>query len=388
MNKTKNISIRVWLSIIATVIGISIIFWFIIRGIWYENFINIKTPIDLENASKIGDFIGGFVGVIFTLVGVILLFETLVLQRKELTDSRKVFERQQFENKFFSLLNLYQEILSTLHYEAATSSTKYTGKEYFAIHKKEIFEKYNPIEISFLKDRKQAIDSYISNFYIKNKEYIAHYFRTLYRMFRLIETSSFDIREKEEYAKIVRGQLSEAELFFLNYNACTDQGAKFRILIITYNLTKHLPLLERLEFKRWKLKLDDVKINSVNLVFQEILDFLYSKHSKFYKTYLKGRFSFLIQKSATEIKFEIIRNNNQEYSNYIQRGFGLDDFTNEELEQLLKAWCYETFYNRNYNLFYERNALKFEVDIVNLGENKNKVVCVIKAKDKNIINII
>ena len=128
MNKTKNISIRVWLSIIATVIGISIIFWFIIRGIWYENFINIKTPIDLENASKIGDFIGGFVGVIFTLVGVILLFETLVLQRKELTDSRKVFERQQFENKFFSLLNLYQEILSTLHYEAATSSTKYTGK--------------------------------------------------------------------------------------------------------------------------------------------------------------------------------------------------------------------------------------------------------------------
>lgn len=54
MNKTKNISIRVWLSIIATVIGISIIFWFIIRGIWYENFINIKTPIDLENASKLG----------------------------------------------------------------------------------------------------------------------------------------------------------------------------------------------------------------------------------------------------------------------------------------------------------------------------------------------
>ena len=219
---------RIFTSVILVGLGTIIILWFLTRGYFWDDFIDFHSGINLDKSAKVGDFIGGFVGVIFTLVGIVLLYETLSLQRNEFEESRKVFQRQQFENKFFSLLKVYQDIISTMHYEIPNSAQKYVGKEYFIKHKEDIYNLYQPT-ISFFKNRKIAIDLY-TQFYIANKETIAHYFRTLYRLYRLIEETGYKPEEKMSYAKIVRAQLSESELFFLNYNACTTYGKKFRDL--------------------------------------------------------------------------------------------------------------------------------------------------------------
>ncbi len=67
---------RIVLSIILTLVGLAIIIWLIIRGIFYDYFINYSSTLNLEKTGQFGDFVGGAVGTVFSFVGIILLFET------------------------------------------------------------------------------------------------------------------------------------------------------------------------------------------------------------------------------------------------------------------------------------------------------------------------
>lgn len=380
--KNKVLKQRLLFSMILIFIGIIIAIAFLV-DLCLENYINSGT-LNFEHSAHAGDFIGGIVGTIFTLVGIVLLYETLSLQRNEFEDSRKVFEKQQFENKFFSLLNLYKEIISTFHYDLPTSSQKYVGKEFFAKHKSDFENGYLPTN-SYFKNRKIATSKYVE-FYLSNKEELGQYFRTLYRLFKLIKDSKNTENEKIEYIKIVRGQLSESELFFINYNASTDIGKNFRPLVIYYNIIKHLPLLEKVEFKYWKSKLTFEKINSVSIVFDELLTFIKSNKTKFHKVYLKGRFDLRVNKDDMKIELELLRNNNVTYSSYLQEGFGLDDFSNTELESLLKFWALETFDFRKYPEK-PNNNLQVAVDIKPNGSQKSIIKCKISNKDNSKIEL-
>jgi hypothetical protein len=89
-------------------------------------------------------------------------------------------------------------------------------------------------------------------FYVEHREKIAPYFRTLYRILDLIDTSPLledAEKDKKSYAKILRGQLTESELFFIRYNAMSIYGRNFVKYINKYRILKHLPVLELLEFQ-------------------------------------------------------------------------------------------------------------------------------------------
>lgn len=365
---SKNrIDISRWL----VILGLIIIAWFILRGYFFDDFINTSQNISLDNASKFGDFIGGVIGAIFTLVGIILLYETLSFQRQELRESRRVFENQQFENTFFNLLTLYQSIVTSTHYEDYMGQS-FIGQDFFVEKKKDCFRTFETTNSSF-KNRKIAIDVY-SNYYTENKEQVAHYFRTLYRIFKTIYESGFSEKKQMYYAKIVRAQLTESELFFINYNACTEFGRNFRKLIVKYNITKHLPLFEKLEFKEWREKLNQDKINSLNAVFFGLIEYFKAEENKdFYKTFLKGKFAIKVRKSKTKISLKIFKNNNVKPSPYLQSGFGLDDFSDIELEKLLKAFFIETFKNGNYEIIESNKSIKVITDIETKQNNKVEI---------------
>lgn len=374
--------IRIILSFILVLIGVSIYVIFIGR-LWHDGYINLNT-INSEKAAHTGDFVAGIVGTIFTLIGIVLLYETLSLQRQEFIESRKVFQSQQFENKFFSLIELYNNIISTFHYDEPNTSEKFIGKEFFVRHKKDFLSELTPTN-SFYNNRKQIISLY-TKFYLENKETLGQYFRTLYRLFDLIENNVEDSTAKLSYIKIIRGQLSESELFFINYNACTPFGEKFRKYIINYNLVKHLPILERAEFYEWKNKLTIDKVNAVSIVFEELNKNINSNELNYYKTYLKGRFAFKVTRDPKVILIELFRNNNTPYSNFLQEGLGLDDFSNNELERLLKYWFIDFFYFRKFEEKENKN-LKFKVDIIPNGNQKTKIECKVFNKDNSDINI-
>jgi hypothetical protein len=89
---------------------------------------------------------------------------------------------------------------------------------------------------------------------------LGHYYRNLYRIFKIIDEASFDedkkadFKIKYQYASIVRSQLSDYEIYFLFYNGLSDYGiSKFKKLIEKYSLLKIIPRNnKKLEFHIYK----------------------------------------------------------------------------------------------------------------------------------------
>ena len=240
--KSKKNNFLLTSSVVITSIGLLIFIWFCARGYLYEQFIIPTGVISLEKSSQFGDFIGGCCGALFALVGVLLLFETLKLQRTEIAESRYVFKLQQFDNMFFNLLSLYNSIISSMQ-----------GKSFFTQKQQSIYNNFNQNG-----GRKVAKKAYLS-FYAENEPNIAQYFRVLYQIFSLISHSGLNEEDKVKYAKIARAQLSKDEVFFLYYNANTIYGSKFREYINEFNITKHLSILDKLEFKKYCRQLKFMK---------------------------------------------------------------------------------------------------------------------------------
>lgn len=311
-----------------------------------------------------GDFFGGVIGTVLTFVSVIILAMTFKQQKKVTEKNLKQQDIQRFNDMFYELLRLYREQVESLsleRYEVKVPGNgyervEYKGKDFFEKSKKEMQEEFkkqivelrndiidndNGIIIK-LRDKYSSgqeygkfkasdkcqliIDYYLSkypnideynnrvtdelyiSFYVKNRDKIAPYFRTLYRILDLIHTSPLlggSEDDKQAYAKILRAQLTESELFFLKYNAKFNMyGEKLIEYINCYNILKHLPVFELLDFQIFR---NDKNIGKdeerVNEIFYKICNALRKEKegyldfdSEKYKIKIEGR------EGKTEIK--------------------------------------------------------------------------------------
>src|SRR5271155_3712514 len=71
--------------------------------------------IDPASAAQLGSFVGGYVGSIFALVGVVLLFSTLKGQRR-------TSEIQHFETKYFELLKIHRDNVAEFDLHGVTGA--------------------------------------------------------------------------------------------------------------------------------------------------------------------------------------------------------------------------------------------------------------------------
>lgn len=229
------------------------------------------TPILMAETGQVGDFIGGIVGTVFSFVGVLLLFQTLSLQRQELNSSNNVFEHQQFDNTFFELLNLHKEnVKKFITYDVLGNVKK--GQDFF-IHQKEFLQDtFIPCK-NLSRNRKNAVELF-NIVYANNEESFSIYFRTLYQIYSLIEDSKISGKLQASYSKILRAQLSGAELFFIRYNAMTENGYKSSRYINIFNITKHLSHFELLEFKYWWSQLTVFERNGLATIIKSIKSIL------------------------------------------------------------------------------------------------------------------
>jgi uncharacterized membrane protein len=210
----------------------------------------------------------------FALAGIIITIllqkNELKLQREELKETRKEFKIQnetlniqRFENTFFNLLNLHHKIVDEIDYRRIKGKNPWgnidylmgtndeddgetitiTGRDVFKYHYKKLLD-----ELKHAENPKQV---YLQH-YEKYQSDFGHYFRNLYRIFKLVDTSKFFVSEKEietqilkrkyRYTSIARAQLSDYELLWLFYNGISENGIeKFKPLIEKYSLLKNLP---------------------------------------------------------------------------------------------------------------------------------------------------
>lgn len=272
-----------------------------------------------------------------------MLFETLKLQRTEIAESRYVFKLQQFDNMFFNLLSLYNSIISSMQ-----------GKSFFTQKQQSIYNNFNQNG-----GRKVAKKAYLS-FYAENEPNIAQYFRVLYQIFSLISHSGLNEEDKVKYAKIARAQLSKDEVFFLYYNANTIYGSKFREYINEFNITKHLSILDKLEFKKYCRQLTDIENHLLHVAFFEIrkgLKECIKQNKEWYKTFLQGAVAVKCTKTnASKIKFIVIKTS-KEVPDDIQQGLGFNEFNIEQFTALFYDFLIDTLLYSNFFIKNDKNLI-------------------------------
>lgn len=132
------------ISILFMIIGLCII----IISIIIHPFNDWSFVVDPELSGQFGSFIGGIVGPLFSLVAALLLYNTLVTQRKTLKQQKKSSKIERFESTFFNLSSTQQEIRNTIKTYVFTLNEDMSIKRYNADGRE--FFAYSKVELSYL----------------------------------------------------------------------------------------------------------------------------------------------------------------------------------------------------------------------------------------------
>lgn len=182
---------------------------------------------------QLGDYIGGVIGTLVSLISLIYIYKTYRKQVEFSANEIRLSYTQQFESSLFSLIQHHHSIRQALN--AAGED----GELFFEIVANSIQERMMEREYDLnsiiyenrFKEEDIASDKYEEVYRIYGGQ-LEHYFRNLYHIISYVDES--EVPDKQKYIKILQGQLSNAELFILFYDGISVYGKK-----------KMYPLLEK-----------------------------------------------------------------------------------------------------------------------------------------------
>lgn len=217
----------------------------------------------LAHAGEFGDSAGA-INALFSALAFFGVLWTLLIQKADSKEQEKSIKIDRFENTFFQMLGLQQDIVKDLYHSYDKDISKRRlpaqggveveeGTEQRVIVGRELFDfVYRSIEWSLdgkgirglfnvmkLKGKSIYKDVYIIS-------HFDHYFRHLYRIIKYVDETDLlpnDFDKRYQYTSIVRAQLSPYELIFLYYNCLEGKGyEKFKPLVEKYSLLKNIRL--------------------------------------------------------------------------------------------------------------------------------------------------
>lgn len=288
--------------------GISIVVCFVVWLVgawatrWYAT--HYTLPVVNNAAGLFGDSFGAVNALIsaFAFAGVFVTFwlqrKELDLQRQELKAQRDEFAQQnmtlklqRFENTFFHMMELQQQIVNDLFIKVSDKEDVWEDSSFSGGRDRKEVIVDNSVR------GRQVVD-YIYNHYkngrfrrgvyvnlyekglegYENSPYLSlldHYFRHLYTILRYIdETDAFDLNDNGEedieyafnmkyhYTTIVRATLSRYELLMLYYNGLSKNGReKLKPLLEKYTLLNNLDI-HGLSFSKENLDLCKIQVQN------------------------------------------------------------------------------------------------------------------------------
>lgn len=382
---------------IITTLSFIIVVGFIFKWQHHIYLFDNNYVVDSNLLGTYGDFIGGVLGTIFALISVLFLIRTFNQQKAVTEKNEEQIENQRFNDLFFELLRLYQSEISELcgtiqrDRDNETVIINYDNKDFFDYEKKLLQRTFKPTT-SYEGNIQEAIKLYML-FYIKHRTKVAACFRTLYRIFDLLDNAKLKENIKKNYLKIIRAQLTDSELFFIRYNGMTYYGNNFINYINKYNILKHLPTFDLLEFKDWWNGLNNVERMGINIVFHNSTRLLR-------RILLKKDRNLIFKTPGTDLKYNFQIKTESNYAveitlqiddskeNNVMEYIGFEKFTNKKKQALLDCYLKETFMYSNFGKFNNQKDIEFysnpiithkNICTINSGvRNKNKFALKIK----------
>ncbi|TKC91706.1 hypothetical protein FAZ69_04495 [Trinickia terrae] len=231
---------------------------------------------DTEEWARYGEYVGGTIGPIAGFATIVILWRTLQIQRADARDTAHNFSEQLaatrkqlaatqiqgFEQSLFSWLSLHRDILNavqlqpieramsnirglhalehwyTATFDEDTVSTELRGwlleteapGEYDNSLIAASFTKLETLPEFAQAQAQEILLERWEDLYKGASFQLDAYFRTLFRLFKWIDSTSSSLLTPEqrwEYAALVRAQLSWIELAFLFFNGMTERGKAF-----------------------------------------------------------------------------------------------------------------------------------------------------------------
>jgi hypothetical protein len=255
------------------IIIISLIAFFLIIFLWLLNWSYFKDFSDAQRGTY-GDMFGVtnslFSGLALTgiIITIMLQSKELSLQRQELSATRLEFniqnqtlKLQRFENTFFNLLSIHHQIVNSMDYDVKKrhnkdSASNIQSQQINKVKGRDVFKHtFDELESNLIYTEDITfVKSIYLKFYARHQTDFGHYFRNLYRIIKLVDSTQFsesllskaeqndEYLIKYNYTCMIRAQLSDYELLWLFYNCLSLNGIeKFKPLVERYALFKNIP---------------------------------------------------------------------------------------------------------------------------------------------------
>lgn len=338
-----------------------------------------------------GDFVGGVIGTLVSVLSVYYLIKTLKEQQlanKKVAENNdeiaKVYKLQQFDSNFSVLYKMYKSTL-----ELYKSDSK-EGREALMDMSKKLFEEFEPLS-TYADTKKEAQQKFDEKFYIPKRDVAAVHFRTLFRLFDLIHNSPIEESKKVLYAKMLRSQLCEEELLLLRYNCHCHYGAEMRKYVNIYNLLKHLPLMSLGEFRAWRTFLNDENaINRIDTEFIALRKHIFNvikATSPILKTkqiHYSPRYNMVITAATDNKSVELCLTFGNEKSKVTDTASidgTFDKFTKDQLQNLFSDFLYELFVYSNFAEYNKPEVVNIEKSATEHTSSKQTSVRLVVTKN-------
>ncbi len=231
----------------------------IVLAVWLCNWYFLK-DIGSTERGTFGDMFGGINALFSGLAFAVFIFTLiqqraeLALQRRELqlTRNEMVGQREQlvnqnntlllqrFENTFFQLLRLHNEIVQSIDLDRSGATAR-VGRDCFVSFSSRLKNELSGVKRIDSPLSIAKIENAYEQFYKQNERNTAHYFRSLYNLLKCVDRSELAQKQKKFYTNLIRSQLSSQELFVLFFNGLSKYGLeKMKPLVEKYMVLKHL----------------------------------------------------------------------------------------------------------------------------------------------------
>lgn len=241
---------------------------------------------EIESLGQMGDFFGGTLNPILAFLSFCLLLITIKLQSKELKNSTeelakssqalkeqsKSLQLQNFENTFFNMINLHNEIIKNISLELKEKhlNIDYDQREtyYYSILNKKVnliedkpYYGKNAISRLFeildihIKNNieKRTIFKLYNEFHIEYDNILSHYFRNIYQILKFVnkqeilkdENKDKEFENQKFYTNILRAQFSSIEFTFLFINSLYKTESKLFPLLVKFEFLEPLTLVRK-----------------------------------------------------------------------------------------------------------------------------------------------
>lgn len=204
-----------------------------------------------------GDYVGGAAGVILGFATLIALFVTVLLQRETLATARQqladskeevrltreesrrsasALTQQTFENTFFRMLEQFREFSLAIQFQPNPDVMSiYHGEHAWSRMVAKLKVDYS----GGIDAKSAAVDAY-EELYLFQSSWLGPYFRMLYHILRLVDSSQLTDDEKNLYASLARSRISRFEAVIIFYNLLSERSVGLRTLVVKYGTLKHL----------------------------------------------------------------------------------------------------------------------------------------------------